>query len=248
MEARGQLIAMVDADIVLPVDWLERTQGALTDYDAVGGIAVPDGDVAYVHKRFGLVPRIVHGTTTVAGSNGLYRREVFDVVAFDPALREGEDSALNHGMNRLGLSYATVPGMLVQHQESKTFTTSLRWLFDTGRGATRQLLTYHEVRQPDLAAGVFTGAAALGTYLALRGRRLIGPALPVGFVLAASLQHIRSRFETSQSPRSKVAPAVAADSAMLAAYFVGRIAGVTAVWRHPDLAWPRRRGGHAHSR
>jgi hypothetical protein len=198
--------------------------------------------VAYVHKRFGLVPRIVHGTTTVAGSNGLYRREVFDV-----ALREGEDSALNHGMNRLGLSYATVPGMLVQHQESKTFTTSLRWLFDTGRGATRQLLTYHEVRQPDLAAGVFTGAAALGTYLALRGRRVIGPALPVGFVLAASLQHIRSRFETSRSPRSKVAPAVAADSAMLAAYFVGRIAGVTAAWRHPDLAWPRRRGRHAHS-
>ena len=247
-EARGQLIAMVDADIVLPVDWLERTQAALTDYDAVGGIAVPDGDVAYVHKRFGLVPRIVHGTTTVAGSNGLYRREVFDVVAFDPALREGEDSALNHGMNRLGLSYATVPGMLVQHQESKTFTASLRWLFDTGRGATRQLLTYHEVRQPDLAAGAFTGAAALGTYLALRGRRLIGPALPVGFVLAASLQHIRSRFETSRSPRSKVAPAVAADSAMLAAYFVGRIAGVTAVWRHPDLAWPRNRGRHAQSR
>ena len=63
----------------------------------------------------GLVPRVVRGgTATVAGSNGLYRREVFDLVDFDPALREGEDSALNHAMERQGLSSVTVPGLLRQ--------------------------------------------------------------------------------------------------------------------------------------
>ena len=43
-------------------------------------------------------------TTTVAGGNGLYRREVFASVRFDPALREGEDVALNHAIERHGLS------------------------------------------------------------------------------------------------------------------------------------------------
>jgi glycosyltransferase involved in cell wall biosynthesis len=236
--ARGELIATVDADIVLPTDWLARTRAALGDHDAAGGIAVPDGDVAYIHKRFGLVPRAVHGTTTVAGSNGLYRRKVFDVVAFDPALREGEDSALNHAMDRQGLSSVTLPGLLVAHEENKTLGTSLKWLFDTGRGATRQLLTYHEVRQPDLAAGAFAGAAAIGTFLVVRRHRLLGAAIPVGFVLTASIQHVRSRFETPRSQWRRVAPAIAVNGAMLSAYFAGRLAGLTALWQRPGLAVP----------
>ena len=117
--ARGGLVATVDADIVLPADWLERTRAALTGHDAVGGTAVPDGDVAYLYRRFRLTPRVVGATTTVSGSNGLYRRGVFDVAGFDETLREGEDSALNHAMSRLGLSAATVPGLLVQHQETQ---------------------------------------------------------------------------------------------------------------------------------
>ena len=150
--ARGSLIAMVDADIVLPANWFTRARAALSNYDAVGGIAVPDGDVAYVCRRFGLIPRVVSGTTTVTGNNGLYRRAVFDMIDFDPALREGEDVALNHAMDRQGFSSATVPGLLVRHEENKTLGTSLRWLFDSGKGATRQLLTYHEMRQPDVVA------------------------------------------------------------------------------------------------
>jgi GT2 family glycosyltransferase len=235
-KACGSLIALVDADIVLPVNWLVRACAALVDHDAVGGIAVPDGDVAYIYKRFGLVPRIVRATTTVTGNNGLYRREVFDVADFDPSLREGEDSAFNHAMDHQGLSFVTIPDLFVRHEESKTFGTSLRWMFDTGRGATRQLLTYHEVRQPDLAVGAFACAAALGSFLAMREHRLIGAALPVGFVLAASAQHVRSRFETPLSHWSKVAPAVAVDSVMLAAYFAGRLVGLTALRRRANPA------------
>jgi glycosyltransferase involved in cell wall biosynthesis len=234
--ARGGLIATVDADIILPPNWFAHAYSALTDHHAVGGIAVPDGDVAYICKRFRLVPRIVRGTTAVTGNNGLYRREVFDVARFDPGLREGEDIALNHAMDRQGLSAVTVPGLLVRHEENKTLRTSLRWLFDTGRGATRQLLTYRKVRQPDLAVGAFVGATALGLFLAVREHRLIGAAIPVGFVLAASGQHVRSRFETPWSDWRRVAPAVAVDSALLMAYFAGRLIGLSAVWRRPDRA------------
>jgi glycosyltransferase involved in cell wall biosynthesis len=231
--ARGELIAMVDADIILPSNWLARTRAALGDYAAVGGIAVPDGDVAYIGRRFSLVPRAVAGTTTVTGNNGLYRREVFDVVSFDPALREGEDIAVNHMMERQNLSSITVSGLLVRHEENKTLGTSLRWLFDSGKGATRQLLTYHEVRQPDLVASAFVCSAALGLSLAARRHRLVGAAIPASLVLAASVQHVRTRFETPRSQWSKVAPAVAVDSALLTAYFAGRLAGLTSLWRRP---------------
>lgn len=233
--ARGALIATVDADIILPVDWLARSRAALTHHAAVGGIAVPDGDVAYVHKRCKLTPRVVPGTATVTGNNGLYRREVFEVVSFDPALREGEDTALNYAMARQGLSSVMIPGLLVQHAENKTLVTSLKWLFDTGRGATRQLITYREVRQPDLAAVAFVGSASLGLIVGRRGHPIIGSAIPVGFVLAASVQHLRSRFQIPRSHALRAAQAVAIDSAMLTAYFAGRIAGVTALW-HPRAA------------
>jgi glycosyltransferase involved in cell wall biosynthesis len=238
---RGALIAMVDADIILPSNWLVRTREALADHAAVGGIAVPDGDVAYICRRFRLMPRVVHGSTAVTGNNGLYRRTVFDVVDFNPALREGEDVALNHAMNSRGLSAVTVPGLLVQHEEDKSFSTSVKWLFDSGRGATRQLLAYHEARQPDLAAGAFVVAVALGALLARRNHRLLGAAISVGFVVVASSQHVRSRFETPRSHWPRVMAAVAVDSVMLTAYFAGRLAGLTALRRPASVQSPVRR-------
>jgi glycosyltransferase involved in cell wall biosynthesis len=234
--ARGELIATVDADIILPADWLTRTRTALREYDAVGGTAVPDGDVTYLHKRFRLTPRFVGNTTPVTGSNALYRRKVFEVASFDPALREGEDSALNHALEDLGLSYATVPGLLVQHEGNKPFVSSLRWLFDIGRGATRQLLVYREVRQPDLVTGAFVGAAALGLLVVVPGRRLVGAAIPMGFVIVAAVQHVRSRFETPRSHWRRVVPAVAVDSAMLTAYFTGRLIGLSELFRASSLS------------
>lgn len=229
--ARGGLIAMVDADITLPPDWLARTREALSDYDAVGGIAVPDGDVSYLYRRYRLVPRVVRGTTTVTGSNGLYRRDIFNVVSFDQGLRDGEDIALNHAIDREGLSTATVPGLIVHHQENKSFGTSLRWLFDTGRGATRQLLTYHQMRQPDIVTGAFFGSAALGLFAAVCEHRIIGMAVPVAFILVTSVLHVRSRFEIPWWHWPRIAPAIAVDSALLTAYFAGRLSGLTALWR-----------------
>src|ERR1700758_3574183 len=88
--AAGALIATVDADILLPRDWFVRAAAALSGHDAVGGTAIPDGDVAYVYQATRLAPRIVGHTTAVTGSNALYRREVFDLVTFDSSLREGE--------------------------------------------------------------------------------------------------------------------------------------------------------------
>jgi glycosyltransferase involved in cell wall biosynthesis len=226
-EACGDLVATVDADIILPPDWLVRTRSALRGHDAVGGTAVPDGDVTYLHRRFGLVPRVRTHTTTVAGGNGLYRREVFKSVQFDPALREGEDIALNHAIAQRGLSYTSVPGLIVEHRENKTWPESLRWMFESGQGATRQLLVYRKIRQPDLAAGVFAAAAAIGVLVSVRKNPVAGALIPATVVLGASAQHVRSRFETPLSDWSRVMPAIVADSALLTAYFAGRLAGLS---------------------
>jgi glycosyltransferase involved in cell wall biosynthesis len=227
-EARGDLIATVDADIVLPRDWLVRARLALHGHDAVGGTAVPDGDVAYLYRRFGLTPRVRAHTTTVAGGNGLYRSEVFASARFDPALREGEDVALNHAIERRGLSRATVPGLIVEHREDKTWAESLRWMFDSGRGATRQLLAYRQIRPPDVATGAFAAAVVIGV-LAAGKRPAAGALIPATVVLATSAQHVRSRFQTPRSDWPRVIPAIAADSVLLTAYFAGRFAGLAAL-------------------
>jgi hypothetical protein len=229
--ARGDLIATIDADIVLPPDWLVRTRAALRGHHAVGGTAVPDGDVSYLFKRFRLVPRAVGHTTAVTGSNALYRRQVFGALGFDPALRDGEDVALNHAARDHGLSFATVPGLLVEHLEDKTLSCSLRWLFVSGKGATRQLLTYRQVRPPDMALGAFAAAMAAGLFAAQRGKRLAGAAIPAALVLAVSTQHVRSRFETPLTQWQRVGPAIAVDSVLLTAYFAGRLTGLAGMWR-----------------
>ena len=228
--ALGELIATVDADIILPPDWMARARTALNGYDAVGGTAVPDGDAAYLHRRFRLVPRLVGHAATVTGSNALYRRRVFDTVGFDPSLRDGEDIALNHAIKRHGLSAATVPGLVVQHVESKTLAASLRWLFVSGRSATWQLVAYRKIRVPDLAAGSLVGAVILGLVTARR-QPTAALILPVAVTVAASTQHVRSRFETPWSQWARVVPAIAVDSALLTAYFAGRIAGVATICR-----------------
>ncbi|HEX8762642.1 MAG TPA: glycosyltransferase [Candidatus Saccharimonadales bacterium] len=94
--AKGGYIAFVDADIVLPADWLTRCLPYLKDqgYDACAGTALPDGDVSFVHRITEMEPKLAAQTTTVTGSNGLFKRSVFDKVSYDASKRNGEDVAL----------------------------------------------------------------------------------------------------------------------------------------------------------
>ncbi len=236
--AQGDLIANVDADIILPADWLVRAEAALAGHDAVGGTAVPDGDVAYVYKATRLRPRVVSATTTVTGNNGLYRREVFNRVTFDPSLREGEDVALNQAGPGAGMSFATVPGLLVEHNENKTLPGSLRWLFESGMGATRQLLVYRQVRVPDLATAAFLASLAAGALLDALAGVPAAWAVPAAVLFAASAQHVRSRFETPLTRLPAVVLAIALDGAHLLAYFTGRVIGLSWLLRRRPSGVP----------
>jgi hypothetical protein len=120
----------------------------------------------------------------------------------------------------------TVPGVVVRHEESKGLRASASWLFQSGRGASRQLRRYRELRPPDLAFGGWL--ASLGVAGALLGssHRRLAPALPAAYTLAAGAAHVRQKFDLDHGRPLRVAGAVLLDAALLTSYFAGRLAGL----------------------
>jgi len=232
--ASGELIAMVDADICLPDSWLATCLANLEERDVVGGVAVPDGDVAYLYNAFRLTALSAAPTTTIPGSNGLYRRRVFDDVMFDEKLREGEDVDLNHKLLDRGYRIARVPGLQVEHNEHKSLITSVLWLYQSGRGATRQLFRYREIRPPDIAFGGALAVVATSWLARSRYPRLARMLIPA-YLVAASERHIHGKFVAAGSARyrTRYLVAVVVNALMIAAYFTGRTVGVV------DRVWPR---------
>lgn len=56
-KANGNYIVFIDADITIPENWLVKVRKHLEQYDAVGGIAIPDGDSTYICQKFKLEPK-----------------------------------------------------------------------------------------------------------------------------------------------------------------------------------------------
>jgi glycosyltransferase involved in cell wall biosynthesis len=221
---RGAYIAFVDADIILPEHWLSSCLEAIDTADAVGGQAVPDGDVAFLYRHFKLEPKIVAATTVVTGNNGLYRRSVFNETTFDPNLREGEDVALNHALKGANARLMTIPDLHVRHEEHKSFLESIAWLYESGRGATRQLYRYREVRLPDLVLIGWLGSWIVA--LTGRRRRAARLALPVGYLLAGAAAHTWRSFHWAAVRPDRRIGATLADACLLGAYFAGRLRGI----------------------
>jgi glycosyltransferase involved in cell wall biosynthesis len=117
--ATGEFIAFIDADIILPPNWLSVCFEEIVNYDAVGGIAVPDGDINYIYSKFNLKPKIVNQSTIITGNNGLYRRKLFSSVVFDRSFQNGEDSAINLLFLSNGYKLKTIKSLIVDHRESK---------------------------------------------------------------------------------------------------------------------------------
>jgi glycosyltransferase involved in cell wall biosynthesis len=221
---RGKMIAFVDADIVLPPDWWIQASEVLNTADACGGIAVPDGDVAFVHRIFQLKPRVRPHSTTVTGSNGLFRRTVFNEVSFDEDKRNGEDVDLGNRMREAGLTATSIPGLIVQHRELKSFAESLRWLFESGTGAANQFLERKIWRIPDLATLVFAGTTILSATLTLiTGTWAWLFSIPLILLVISAAQMI-VKFHYMPSVMNFIG-GVCVHATLLLSYFAGRTVG-----------------------
>jgi len=194
--AVGDLIAMVDADICLPHGWLATCLASIDGHDVVGGTAVPDGDVTFLYKTFRLTPLGAAATTMITGNNGLYRSQVFEHVRFDEQLRDGEDIDINHKLLDRGYSLICIPGLQVEHREDKSLLASVAWLYQSGRGATRQLFRYRLIRTPDIAFGGAVAVAAT-SWLSRSRYPWLARLLPLSYLLVASERHLHGRFEAS---------------------------------------------------
>jgi GT2 family glycosyltransferase len=240
-EARGDYVAFVDADIVLPANWLSAGLACLaTGVDGCGGIAVPDGDVAYLFNRFRLRARPIPPAATVTGNNGLFRRSVFEQVAFSTHKRNGEDVDFVHRMEQAGLRLQTLAELVVDHRESKGFRRSVGWLFESGIGASVQFREQRRVRTPDLAVLGLLASIAAAPLLAhstrMRGTR--AAALPVAYVALTAGVHLWSRFEVLASPLRSVA-AWLCNIILITSYFTGRLRGLLVPLRRPQRRWRR---------
>jgi glycosyltransferase involved in cell wall biosynthesis len=232
--AKGELLATVDADMVLPPHWLATCLAELDGYDAVGGTAVPDGDVAFIYAHLRLEPRVVAHTMTLTGNNALYRRDVFDRTRFDPVLREGEDVAFNPALDSNGVHTRAIEGLLVRHEESKRYGEALAWLYLSGCGASRQLLRYRQIRLPDKAYAGFIACLLLGVALApIRPLVLL---VPVLYVVASAALHLHTRFIVTPRRIFACAAAALVNSTLLTSYYLGRTVGVLKGF---DPAWRR---------
>jgi glycosyltransferase involved in cell wall biosynthesis len=228
--ARGKFFAFIDADIVLPENWLTSCMLYMDEYDACAGTAVPDGDVTWIYNRFRLTAKVANHATSVTGSNGLFKSSVFSKVSFMPNKKDGEDVDLGYQMASANINTARASGLIVEHHENKDYLESIHWLYQSGIGATKQLYEHHEIRVPDFSffAFMLISLASLLTvvissfHLAIIVSTVLFIAL---YLLLASTLHLHGKFYLRLISRTCLL-AVIANSTLLLSYFCGRFIGL----------------------
>lgn len=223
--AQGEYVAFIDADIVLPNHWLSTCYSHIVEYDAVGGIAVPDGDVNYLYVLLDLKPKVANPTTVVSGSNGFYKRELFEKISFNKDFRDGEDSVFNKLMIVNGFKIFLIKSLIVEHREGRKLLEALKWLYQIGRGATRQFKQFKEIRLPDIAyfalVAVFLSAIVLSVFF----KTLLFFLIPIAFILLVDIVHIRKKFFFEIGSFLKYIAGIVVYWLMLSCYFIGRTTG-----------------------
>jgi glycosyltransferase involved in cell wall biosynthesis len=233
-EAREDLVAMVDADIELSTDWLERCLDALRgDVSAVGGVPMPDGDSTWLHRACKLAPRLV-GRQQITGSNCLCRREVLTAIGFDPTMRTAEDVVFNHKFHTAGFTSRCLADLTCSHLEDKGYLRTLTWMLESGISATHQLFRFRPLRGPDVAVagwvvvGVGAGAAFGWTW---------GLGAAATWLLAVAFAHVCRSFRVCWSPiyLLRFATACVLNTTIIGCYFLGRFVGLVTANGIPRL-------------
>jgi len=228
-QATAPLIASVDADIRLPPNWLRRSLEALPGHAAVGGIAVPDGHSAVLARLSGARPKPIAGSMPVTGANVLMDAAVLRSVGFDPRDRLGEDFRLFSRLVRDGHSLYRVPGLVVEHHESKSYARELRWRFENGVDAAGHLKNAGPRFADAVWAGWLTGwiVAVVGTLLWSPIWLLLGLAVTVSVGIA----HTTTRFYPA--PVAAFVAACLLDIPLMNANMLGRFAGARRLLKPP---------------
>jgi glycosyltransferase involved in cell wall biosynthesis len=225
--ARSPLIGFVDADIIVPPDWLQRCSEELSRFDAVSGIALPDGDCAVIWRICEPTLRRRPGSAEITGNNVLFSSEALSRVPFAPDSQLGEDFRLAKLMVQDGLRLSTVKDLVVEHRESKTYLQAVSWMWRSGVDATALLFEFGALRLPDLAWIVW-GAGLLSMILvAAMGAAgiWVAAAAATALTILISLLFVGSRFLPRPRPL-RFLIALLITPPLILAYLGGRCAGL----------------------
>ena len=237
-KVRSDYVAMVDSDIRLPKDWLARCMVQIEGKVGVGGIAVPDGDCSTIHRLYNLSPKNKPGSVSVVGSNALFSTEVLRNAGTSWVTPLGEDFRLNQLLVSTGFDLNTVPGLVVQHIEHKSYGNSLLWLYKSGKDATNLWFEFRATRRPDLVAGAFLAFSVLSFALLPSIGRLI-LFIPFLFCVAVGAAHLNSKFYFKQNFPGFV-KAILPNSILMGAYLLGRQVGLIhnlGIYLKNHIAW-----------
>lgn len=215
-------VGFVDADIVVPRNWLSNLLRDLGDGAAISGLAVPDGDVAPLARIFGLHPRVVRGSAEIAGGNVLFAPGILDTVAF-PTTKLGEDFRLAARLRSQGCVLRTSTSTVVEHREHKTYGQAFKWLFWSGVDASSLRREFGLLRLPDRIAQLFTASLVLVVAGPLLGLPLLA-ASPLLVIALAGVGHVATRFHYRPRPLAFLAAALA-NIPLIGAYLTGRVIG-----------------------
>jgi hypothetical protein len=224
---QATFVGFVDADIVIPTDWLERCATELSRSDAASGIALPDGDCAVIWRICNPVLRRRPGSAEITGNNVLFRREALALVPFAPESRLGEDFRLAKTMIRSGLRLTTIGDLVVEHRESKTYADAVAWMWHSGVDATALLFEFRVVRPPDVAWTVWlAGVVAMVVAVPLDAvAPWVAIVVVATFTLLISFAFTGSRFHLR--PRStRFLMACAISPPLILSYLLGRCGGL----------------------
>lgn len=218
--AKGDYIAFVDADCILPNNWLRVCLFYLKEYDAVGGIAVPDGDVAYIYKKFKLKPKVIPHTTETTGSNSIFKKSVLDKVKPNFNLKGGYDTDLNLRLKNSGFKAKSIHELVVKHEEDITFFRSIRRMVLFGKGATKLLFNSKKIRTADLAFFGFIFMILIGIIPIFFGNYYY-LLVPILYSLLSSFLHLKSKFYFNKN----FLITILFNYVFMLSYYYGRILG-----------------------
>jgi len=222
----SSLVGYVDADVIVSADWLERCATALGAHGAVSGIAVPDGDCVVLVRLVHPSIRVRPHTMPISGGNVLFDAPALRAVGFDERARLGEDFRLARRMTELGYLIATVPGLVAEHRETKSYRSTMRWMWENGRDAARLPFEFRILRVPDVTWLVWV--VVLVALVVLAGTGTLPWGLGVAGIVACTvviaIGHAASRFRLRPRTMRWLA-AAALDVPLVTMYLAGRTAG-----------------------
>lgn len=223
-------IGFVDADIIVPPDWIRLCLEALSGCSAVSGVALPDGDAAVIWRLFDATIRFRVGFTGITGNNVIFNADVLRHEPFSERHTLGEDFRLSQRLLRRGHTLRVLEYLTVEHRESKSYRAAIKFMWKTGIDAVAHSFEFRIVRWPDISWGVWL-LWCLGSLIAALADWWSWPAFAISVLAMTaliSLGHTISRFRIFPKPFRWGLSAVA-NFPLITAYLAGRTWGFAAL-------------------